>query len=168
MDSIVTELSCAINVTHRKEMRREFCVEVFWQEIEEHHTRIYHWMVKNISLGMLPHWIYQVSGLQISKLCFLSNLRFSFKLGASSYRFALVFCQNLSFFVLCILLCFNLILFGLFWDQRDVDHEIWCLMENSNKFCLRILLQLNYLVTLMSPIEKKCEESFVIKFFNRE
>ena len=89
MDSIATELSCATNVTHRKEMGREFCVKVFWEGIEEHHTRIYHWMVKAINLGMLPHWIYQVSGLQTSKLCFLSNTRFLFELGESSYRFAL-------------------------------------------------------------------------------
>ena len=44
----------------------------------------------------------------------------------------LVFCQNLSLFVLCILLCFILISFGLFWDHKDVDHEI-LLMNNSNK-----------------------------------
>ena len=74
-----------------KEMGREFCVEVFWQGIEEHHTRVYLWMVKTISFGMSPHWIYKVSGLQTSKLCFLSNIRFSFELGVSSYRFALVF-----------------------------------------------------------------------------
>ena len=77
-----------------KEMGREFCVEVFCQGIEEHHIRVYFWMVKTISLGIpvTPHWIYQVSGLQTSKLCFSSNIRFSFELGASSYRFALVFC----------------------------------------------------------------------------
>ena len=32
MDSIATELSCATNVTHRKEMGREFSVEVFDRE----------------------------------------------------------------------------------------------------------------------------------------
>ena len=47
-------------------------------------------------------------------------------------KLPLVFCQNLSFLVLSILLCFNLILFGLFLDQRDVYHEIF-LMDNSNK-----------------------------------
>ena len=41
-------------------------------------------------------------------------------------------------------------------------------MYNSNKICLRILLQLNYLVPLMPPIEKKWEECFGLKFFDRE
>ena len=39
-DSIATELSCATNATHRKEMGRMFWVEVFWQGMEEYHTRI--------------------------------------------------------------------------------------------------------------------------------
>ena len=33
-DSIATELSCATNATHRKEMGRKFWVEVFWQGME--------------------------------------------------------------------------------------------------------------------------------------
>ena len=37
-DSIATELSCATNATHRKEMGRMFWVEVFWQGIEKYHT----------------------------------------------------------------------------------------------------------------------------------
>ena len=40
MYSIATELSCATNATHRKEMGRMFWVEVFWHGIEEYHTSI--------------------------------------------------------------------------------------------------------------------------------
>ena len=40
MYSIATELSCATNATHRKEMGRMFWVEVFSQGMEEYQTRI--------------------------------------------------------------------------------------------------------------------------------
>ena len=37
-DAIATELSCATNATHRKQMGKMFWVEVFSQGIEEYHT----------------------------------------------------------------------------------------------------------------------------------
>jgi hypothetical protein len=41
-------------------MGRKFCVDVFSQEIEEHHIKRNTRMVKTISLGMpkAPHWTY--------------------------------------------------------------------------------------------------------------
>ena len=77
-----------------------------------------------------------------------------------------VFCQNLSLLVLCILLCFILIIFGLFWDHRDVDHEIY-LLENSNKnlFKYSIVTELSCATNVTH--RKEMGRLFWVEFFDR-
>jgi hypothetical protein len=73
-------------------MGRKFCVEVFSQRMEEHHTKRIPRVVNTIRLGIpkAPHWTYYTLGLHTSKLCFLRNIRFLHKVGVSSYSFAFV------------------------------------------------------------------------------
>ena len=82
-------------------------------------------------------------------------------------KLPLVFCQNLSLFLFCISLCSNLILLDCLgiMGMYITKFARW---RTQIKVCLKILLQLNYLVPLMSPIEKKWEECFGLKFFDRE
>ena len=83
-------------------------------------------------------------------------------------KFPLVFCQNLSCFVLCILWSFNLILFYSFEISRMYITKFtsW---TTQNKICLKDSIAAWIIfVLLMSLIEKEMGESFVLKFFHRE